>query len=155
MDGAPLGEEQVARRLRALSEEAAQLASSLAAQPGEPARERRRHPSSDEALRMLTELRRVRYRHFPGAPFADPAWDMLLDLMAARQAGQKISVSALCMSAELPPTTALRWVNALVSAGLIHRVADQVDRRRVLVELTREGEERMEAYLRGVRRLLA
>jgi DNA-binding transcriptional ArsR family regulator len=152
-----LGEHHVARRLRALSEEAAQLASSLAAQPAphDAPRERRRQPSPEEALRLLVDLRRARFRHFPDAPFADPAWDMLLDLAAARLAGQKVSVSALCMSADLPPTTALRWVNALADAGLVLRVADRVDRRRVLVEMTPQGEQRMDAYLRGVRRLLA
>jgi hypothetical protein len=39
--------------------------------------------------------------------FADPGWDILLDLYAARQEGKQVSVSSLCIAAAVPPTTAL------------------------------------------------
>jgi len=36
---------------------------------------------------------------------ADPAWDMLLDLTAARAESRAVSVSSLCIAAGVPTTT--------------------------------------------------
>ena len=41
--------------------------------------------------------------------FADPAWDIMLDLFAARIEGKDITVSSAGIAACVPPTTALRW----------------------------------------------
>jgi DNA-binding MarR family transcriptional regulator len=68
--------------------------------------------------------------------FADPAWDMLLDLFVAKGEGRSISVSSLCIAAGVPASTAHRWIQALVRAGTVRRRADPLDRRRVYVEIT-------------------
>ena len=39
---------------------------------------------------------------------SDPAWDMLLDLYAARLEGRRVSVSSLCIAAAVPPTSISR-----------------------------------------------
>lgn len=81
-------------------------------------------------VRRLIRLRRDRDRHFPAEIFADPAWDMLLDLMAARMEGIDVPVSSLCVAAAVPTTTALRWIRALSEAGLLERRIDMADARR-------------------------
>jgi hypothetical protein len=51
--------------------------------------------------------RRLRERLLPAGLFADPAWDMLLDLYAAEIEEQPVSVTSACIAAAAPATTAL------------------------------------------------
>ncbi|MBN9786991.1 hypothetical protein DMP17_00040 [Pseudonocardia sp. TMWB2A] len=44
-------------------------------------------------MRQVIRIRRMRDQFFPPEIFAGPAWDMLLDLMAARLSGANVSVS--------------------------------------------------------------
>src|SRR3546814_10077844 len=46
-------------------------------------------------VRGLIRARRTRDQFFRNELFADPAWDMLLDLMAARLEHKRVSVSSL------------------------------------------------------------
>ncbi|HEX8482856.1 MAG TPA: winged helix DNA-binding protein, partial [Allosphingosinicella sp.] len=119
-----------------------------------------RPPSGDDAapldaatIRAMIRARRMRERFFLQGLFADPAWDMLLDLMAARLEGQQVAVSSLCIAAAVPPTTALRWIKALTEGGLFVRKADPEDRRRVYIELSDDAAMRFEAYLRAAQRV--
>ena len=97
-------------------------------------------------LRELIKLRRLRDRFFPPDLFADPAWDILLDLKAAAQEGQKVSVSSLCIAAAVPPTTALRWVTAMTDSGMLLRRQDPADARRVFIELSAETSAKLDDY---------
>lgn len=100
--------------------------------------------------RMLLDLYSARMKFFPTGLFADPAWDMLLDLTHARLAGKRVSVSSLCIAAHVPATTALRRIGDLVASGLAIRIKDENDGRRVFVELTDDGFARMGLYLESV-----
>ena len=106
-----------------------------------------RAPITSDYVRAMLRARRVRDRFFPPDLFADPAWDMLLDLFAARLEGKRVAISSLCVAAAVPPTTALRWINSLEVRGYIRRVPDDTDARRRLVELTEEAAEKVEATL--------
>lgn len=108
-----------------------------------------------EEVRTLLRLRRLRDSFFPADLFADPAWDMLLDLMAARLSGDKVSVSSLCIAAAVPATTALRWIRALTESGVLVRQADPKDARRVFIALSDESAASMKAYLIAARRIRA
>jgi predicted transcriptional regulator len=101
--------------------------------------------------KLVLDTYSARTNFFPDGLFADPAWDMLLDLMHARLNGKQISVSSLCIAARVPATTALRRIGDLVSTGLALRVKDVNDGRRVFIELTEDGIARMERYLELVR----
>lgn len=98
-------------------------------------------------VRGVIRLRRMRDRFFRSDLFADPAWDMLLDLMAARLDRVQVAVSSLCIAAAVPPTTALRWIKALTENGMFIRVDDPGDGRRVFIELSDGAAGAMTAYL--------
>lgn len=84
--------------------------------------------------------------------FAEPAWDMLLDLFIAAKERRQISVTSACVGAAVPSTTALRWIAVLEQHGLVRRHADSRDARRIFVELTALGYRRMVSYFSAVHR---
>lgn len=90
-------------------------------------------------VRAVLRSRRLRDHIFSPGLFADPAWDILLDLMAARLEGARVSVSSLCIAAAVPPTTALRWIRQLTERGLLERQADPNDGRRIFIALSEKG----------------
>lgn len=108
-------------------------------------------PSHGE-IRALLRARRLRDQYLPADLFADPAWDMILDLMAARLSGQRVSVSSLCIAASVPPTTALRWIRQLTERGVFARIDDPADGRRVFIELSDEAAGAVSNWTEVVRR---
>lgn len=105
---------------------------------------------SERQVRDVLKLRRNRDRFFDSELFADPAWDILLELYAAALAQLRVSVTSLCCGAAVPATTALRWINHLEEKGLITRRPDPIDGRRHFLMLSKEGMEAMNAYFRTV-----
>ncbi|MEH3037877.1 MAG: winged helix DNA-binding protein [Sphingomonas adhaesiva] len=99
------------------------------------------------AVRDVLRARRLRDRFFGAALFEDPAWDMLLDLFAARLEGTRVSVSSLCIASAVAPTTALRWIAKLTAARLLERRPDPDDRRRAFIALSDEAAIAMERYV--------
>jgi DNA-binding MarR family transcriptional regulator len=93
--------------------------------------------------------RRRRDRIFGSGVFAEPAWDMLLDLYVQEHLGRAVSIQSLCVAASVPPTTALRWIGRLIDRGLLLRTPSRHDNRVVHVGLTADGRAGMEQYLRG------
>lgn len=150
--------EREAQRLRLLNEEVARLAevlSQLAAQPPASVRDRTpgyrgEHANEPEpdprTIRATIRARRLRDQHFTPELFADPAWDMLLDLYAARLEGRRVSVSSLCIAASVPPTTALRWIGTMHDAQLFGREPDPTDKRRAHITLTDRAAAAMRGY---------
>lgn len=102
----------------------------------------------------LLRARRMRADFLPGKLFADPAWDMMLDLFAARLKHQQVSVSSLCMASGVPPTSARRWIDALVSRGLFERQADPNDGRRIFISLADEVADNMARWFRARRQCI-
>ena len=163
-----IGAESGARRLMELSEEVGRIARALAALSNIDDRqgtaERRRGYRGDDgappeidaaAIRAIIRARRLREQFFPTDLFADPAWDMLLDLMAARIEGRGVAVSSLCIAAAVPPTTALRWIRSMTEHRIFIRRADPIDGRRVFIELSDATAQAMTAYLAAARQIAA
>ncbi len=90
-------------------------------------------------LRTIVRQRRLREQFFGRELFSDPVWDMLLDLMAAYVERRNVSVSALCHASCAPMSTALRWIDRMIEAGLVERIPDSSDHRRIFVSLTTAG----------------
>ena len=106
-----------------------------------------RPPLPDPRLvRRIVRQRQLRARFFDGELFGDPAWDMLLDLTAARAEHTRVSVTSLCIASGVPPTTALRWIGQMTDAGLLCRVEDETDRRRAFITLTDKAADAMARY---------
>jgi DNA-binding MarR family transcriptional regulator len=97
--------------------------------------------------RRIIRLRRRREILLGNALFADPAWDMLLDLLVAEEEDRAISVTSLCIAAAVPVTTAQRWITVLAEGGLITRKPHPHDRRTVLIRLVPETSSRLRLLL--------
>ena len=144
-------------RLRQLSDEMGRIAETLArlsSTPDEtgPSALRLIQPTKEvpplnvDIVRSVIRARRLRSRFFAEELFADPAWDMLLDLLQAELAQHRVPVSSLCIAAAVPATTALRWIKSMTDSGLFLRRADPHDGRRVFVELSPGASEAMRRY---------
>ena len=152
--------DQNATRLRQLSDEVSRIASTLARLSTGPApvpRPTELPPAAGETvqvsadmLRAVIRARRLRARYFEEGMFADPAWDMLLDLLQAEIAQLRVPVSSLCIAAAVPATTALRWLKTMTSQGIFVRRADPHDGRRVFVELAPQASQAMRRYFADV-----
>jgi DNA-binding MarR family transcriptional regulator len=112
-----------------------------------------RPPLPDPRLvRTIIRQRQMRTRFFDAQLFADPAWDILLDLTAARAERTRVSVTSLCIASGVPPTTALRWIGQMTQAGLLERVEDESDRRRAFIALSNAAADGMARYFAEVGR---
>jgi len=144
-----------AARLRQLSDEVSRIAATLArlsTGPTASVRSTEFEPRSDapevpaETVRAVIRARRLRSRYFGEELFADPAWDMLLDLLQAESSNLRVPVSSLCIAAAVPATTALRWLKTMVQEGIFVRRADPHDGRRVFVELAPQTSQTLRRY---------
>jgi len=151
-----IASDQNATRLRQLSDEVSRVASTLArlsTGPAPAARPTEQPPAtgdvpeiSADTVRAVIRARRLRSRYFQEDMFADPAWDMLLDLLQAEIAQLRVPVSSLCIAASVPATTALRWLKTMTHQGIFVRRADPHDGRRVFVELAPTASQAMRRY---------
>ncbi len=89
-----------------------------------------------DLARNYLALRRRRESLLGADLFADPAWDILLDLYASQAEGQNISVSSACLAGSVANTTALGWLVKLEQRGLISRRRDPRDGRRTFLTLS-------------------
>ncbi len=109
-------------------------------------------PSATSAnlVRRIIDARTARRRFFGSDLFADPAWDILLELYALRCDQRRTSVSKLCLAAAVPPTTALRWIDKLHGDGLVEREPDVFDGRRIWVSISERGFGAMKSYFGAI-----
>ena len=101
-------------------------------------------------VREIIRRRQARARFFDSEMFADPAWDMLLDLTAADAEHRRVSVTSLCIASGVPTTTALRWVKQMCDDGVFERVRDTSDKRRVFISLSDKSREAMAGYFAAI-----
>lgn len=139
-------------RLLELSDQVSRIASSLArlsaaSELSEIEAESAIVPEvSPRAVAAVIHARRLRSNYFDDMLFADPAWDMMLDLFHAELTQRRVAVSSLCIAASVPATTALRWIKAMTEKELFVRRADPFDARRVYVELSPQTSHALHSY---------
>lgn len=149
-----IGRDEDPALLRTLADEAGWVAATLGSlAAAQDAAAPAPVPPDAARIRAMIRARRLRDQFFRAELFADPAWDMLLDLMAARLEGRRVAVSSLCIAAAVPPTTALRWIKTLTERGLFVREADPADGRRVHVALSESAAASLAACLGAIERL--
>ena len=80
-----------------------------------------------EWVSWLIRARRNRARYIGTELLGEPAWDILLEILRAELAYERISVSSACSAAGVSSSTALRWLNALEHHRLVLRQGDGLD----------------------------
>lgn len=145
----------IGRIVLAGSSVSAEIASAVPSAPAAASGPRRmdagsRH-SPDTMLAFAREaynIRRRRARFLPMDLFGEPTWDILLDLYVATRENRPVPTTSACIGANVPPTTALRWLRILEARGLVDREEDVRDGRRTFVRLSEQGLAAMEDWIR-------
>jgi DNA-binding MarR family transcriptional regulator len=108
-------------------------------------------PAQREILRGLANQirfwRDLRLKSFDRNMFGEPAWDILLTLYIIDGDQRRLSTRDVSRRANLPLTTALRWLDYLDEQELIERKSDRFDRRVLYIELSDKGRAAMDNYL--------
>lgn len=98
----------------------------------------------------LLAIRRARRKFFPPDLFHEPAWEMLVALFIVYETDHSMNVKQLVGRSDAPATTSQRWIDHLHKSGLINRVTDTEDRRRIDISLSERGFDAMTMYLKHV-----
>jgi hypothetical protein len=91
--------------------------------------------------------RRDRERVFNDGIFADPAWDLLLDLFVRSARNEQVSISSACHAASVPEATALRYLKALTEKKYVERISHPNDKRSTTLRMTPLGSNLMIEWL--------
>ena len=110
----------IARQVADMAQGLAALADKLVGQPA-PATADVADADCIAFLESQFRIRRLRARHLPSLSLGEPAWDILLDLAISQYWRRETSVTSLCIAADVPSTTALRWISSMTREGLIVR----------------------------------
>lgn len=120
---------------------------------GVPLQDGRPDTNDEKILIKAIEMykwRQRRSRHLPSELFGEPAWDILLDLFAARLQNKQISVTSACTASGVPLTTALRWLRVLEESQMIERFDSDTDQRVTWVKLTNSASKSMFNFFRDI-----
>lgn len=146
-----------ANELRTMARQLLQMAAELEADPdegpsdtpmffaGDGDEDSDEGPLADFA-ESLYRHRRRRGRYLPEKIFAEPAWDILLDLYVNGVRGRPVSITSACIAGDIPATTGLRWLGVLEQEDLIEREVSKTDARVTLVRLTAGARQRLREF---------
>lgn len=116
------------------------------APPPRPEAETVSEPVSAATVEAIIRERALRARHIPGELFADPAWDMMLELIHAELGQRRVTASILCKAAGVSTSVGLRWIDALLSKGLCTRTAGVGDPDGIFIQFSDEGSKAIRGY---------
>jgi DNA-binding MarR family transcriptional regulator len=91
-----------------------------------------------ERARSILRVRRARERLLGRAVVGEPAFDLLLSLYV-RLGETETSLTSLATPADIPYSSAARWIRYLEDKGLVERAESKSDRRVICVQLTPAG----------------
>lgn len=97
--------------------------------------------------KRIYDARRERERVFNEDMFADPAWDLLLDLFVKSARSEQVSISSACQGANVPEATALRYLKALTEKKYVERSSHPNDKRSTTLKMTPLGNKLMIRWL--------
>ena len=104
-------------------------------------------PDDVPTIKRLIKAREIRKQHFNVELFVDTPWETLVCLYLNYLEDRRITASQLYLAVGVAPTTAIRWTDRLIQEGLVCRVGDPEDGRRIFVELTSAATSAMQRYL--------
>lgn len=99
---------------------------------------RRRIQLTEDHILSILIARRGRQAVLGPNLFSEPAWDLLLELYAAKLGSRRMSPDDLARAIETPPSTTARWIAVLDERGLVASDSDVIGSGK-LVSLTDEG----------------
>ena len=67
----------------------------------------------------ILDFRRSRSKILPPDLFAEPAWDLLLELFVADAEGRRLTARHVCDRANVPPSVMSRWLKHLSQSGFV------------------------------------
>jgi len=85
--------------------------------------------------RHLLEVSRQVDAAFENPLLSNPGWNILLDLFIQRSERKPVSMISVCIAANAPTSTALRYVQAMLDSGMIVKTHSADDSQELLVEL--------------------
>jgi DNA-binding MarR family transcriptional regulator len=147
--------EAKAGRLLELSEEVSRIAGSLTqVSIGLRASLPQVYPYSNSnephrLLKMISWLiraRRKRSDYIASELFGEAAWDILLHLLRAELAFERMSVSSICSAAAVSPSAGCRWLDALEKRRLVLRQGNEHDASSDFVVLSPEASKALRRY---------
>jgi DNA-binding MarR family transcriptional regulator len=109
-------------------------------------RPRRKHQSqamTEDHIVSILILRRARDEMLGTSLFAEPAWDVLLELYAASLGGRRMSLRDVALAIKVPESTAARWIAALADHGLICSQGAPDEGGAAWIDLTERGTTKM------------
>lgn len=98
---------------------------------------------AEDHVLSLINARRGREALLGAHLFSDPAWDVILELYAARLGDRQMSVSGLARVMGAPKPVTARWIAVLVDAGIIAYGGSSKETGGATVELTEYGASKM------------
>lgn len=101
--------------------------------------------------RIIRSAREGIGQFFDAELFADPAFDMLLFVFLEEEAGRPVETSACYRASGVPRTTAVRWINMMVSNGMFESAPHPTDRRLALLSLSEDTRASVRQWLNGMR----
>lgn len=134
--------------LEELSDKLAAVGGTLSRYAEEEARQREEEawrPITAGQVRALLAARYARSERL-GLDLANAGWSLLLELFLAELEKRPARLARVAADARVAGTTALRWVEAFVGAGLVRRDSHPEHEGVYFLALTEAGSEAMEDY---------
>lgn len=78
-----------------------------------------RHDSVASVAAAILEFRRVRHEILPAEMFAEPAWDLMLELFVADAKGYRLTGEDVCRRCNVAPGVLSRWLMYLSKSGFV------------------------------------
>lgn len=94
-------------------------------------------------VKSWLSARRARETLFGSLIFSDPAWDIILELYAAKLEDRRIVASELLRTSNAPRSVIHRWLKVLVEAGLVSVDPDLDMDTRATIDLADEAAAKM------------
>lgn len=88
--------------------------------------------------RRILKVRALRNSVFGPDIFADPVWDMMLDLFVEASAKRDVTLTSVALASGVPTSTALRQLKDMERRGVVERLPAR-DGRMFHVRLTRDA----------------
>jgi len=98
-------------------------------------------------VNWILNVRRERIAQFGPGLFSDPAWDILLELLAAELGDRRLALGDLTHIA--PASTVARWVGALEERGLLICDINPFQPDQMWLALSKDCSRRLTSFLSG------